>query len=165
MSGIILDLFVILFISVMAFVYMRKGFFRALFSFVTFFISFYISALLQPIIEKGLIFLGVGSEGSSRNALIISLIIYFIISAVLIVLFFVVGKILDIFAKFPVIKQLNATGGLIVGGLLGIVICFFVFYAISVGNVWLDTAKITDIIESSYISKIFYQNNLLFVLQ
>lgn len=165
MNGLMLDFIVILFIAVISVVYMKKGFFRALFSFVTFFVSFFISALLQPIINDALVFVGVGGKNSAETSFLISLIVYIIISIILIVAFFVVGKILDLFAKFPIIKQLNTSGGLIVGVLLGIAICFFVFYAVALSAEWIDLKSITKIIESSYVSKMFYKNNLFCILQ
>lgn len=72
-----------------------------------------------------------------------------------------VSFLADTLAELPIIKQFNDLGGAIYGLILGLVIVYIalaiVFFMMSMSN----NMAITNLIESTYITKIFYTHNLL----
>lgn len=92
-----------------------------------------------------------------------------VISIIVMLLLFVVSRIIVILLKFlfnsiaelPLIKQFNKAGGLIYGILRGVIIIYVIlaimFFIVSVNN----NAFITNMINSSIITKIIYANNII----
>jgi len=73
----------------------------------------------------------------------------------------VVGKLLEVIAKVPVIKQFNKLGGLIAGFLQGVLFCYIIF-ALLIIFTPLQNEQIQQSIDSSSISKTMYYDNWLF---
>ena len=166
MSGIVLDIIVVAFIAVMGFLFKKKGFVMALFSFVSLLVSFIAAILLRPAIFAVVGVIGlVNSETSPVSLLVINLLIYFAVSLAVNAGLFFIGLFLNLFTKIPVVEQINALLGLILGLLLGILIVCIAFSIVGLADTWVNTEKILKIIENSYISEIFYKNNLYFLLQ
>ena len=166
MSGIVLDIIVVAFVIMMGLLFRKKGFVMALFSFVSVLVSFVAAILLRPVILSLAGMVGIAfSPASPIKLLILDIVIYFAISLGINVLMFSVGRVLNLFTKFPVIDQLNSLLGLILGVLLGILIVSVAFSVIGIADAWINIEKILKIVENSYISKIFYKNNLFFLLQ
>ena len=90
---------------------------------------------------------------------VVFLIIFIIVRAVLQLLTF----ISDIITSLPIIKQCNEVGGVLYGVIKALIIyailaiVFFVIFITGKSN-------ISDIISSSYITKFFYENNILLKL-
>ena len=88
------------------------------------------------------------------------------------IVLFIVIRIILIFAKsfingitnLPFIKQFDQLGGILYGVLIGFVIIYVIltilFFVVSVN----DTGTISDAIDSSYIAKILYNNNIILKL-
>lgn len=70
-------------------------------------------------------------------------------------------KIADIFAKIPLIKQVNELGGVLYGVLRGLFIVYLVLAIISFISALILQTGIIESINSSYITSMLYNNNLL----
>ena len=85
------------------------------------------------------------------------------------IILFILIRIVLIFAKFiingianlPIIKQCNELGGIIYGFIVGLFIVYAIlailFFVVSVNN----TGVVANAIDSSYIAKIIYGNNII----
>ena len=91
---------------------------------------------------------------------VVFLIIFIIVRAVLQLLTFVS----DIITSLPIIKQCNEVGGVLYGVIKALLIIYailaIVFFVIFITG----KSNISDIISSSYITKFFYENNILLKL-
>ena len=65
-----------------------------------------------------------------------------------------------IFTKIPVIEQINALGGMIVGTVEGIIIVYVIFGVVSLISPMLTNTAIVDNINSSFFGKMMYNNNV-----
>ena len=87
----------------------------------------------------------------------VAIILFIIVRIALILLKFVAEAI----AKLPIIKQFNKAGGLIYGAIRGMFLIYIflaiLFLVMSVNN----SGTIANMINSSIISKVLYENNLL----
>lgn len=87
----------------------------------------------------------------------VAIILFIIVRIALILLKFVAEAI----AKLPIIKQFNKAGGLIYGAIRGMFLIYIflaiLFFVMSVNN----SGTIANMINSSIISKVLYENNLL----
>lgn len=91
------------------------------------------------------------------------------VSVIVMIALFIVSRIIVILLKFlfnsiaelPIIKQFNKAGGLVYGIIRGIVIIYvilaIIFFIVSVNN----NVTITNMIDSSIITKILYANNII----
>lgn len=70
-------------------------------------------------------------------------------------------KIADIFAKIPLIKQVNELGGVLYGVLRGVFIVYLVLAIISFISALILQTGIIEAINASYITSMLYNNNLL----
>lgn len=166
MSGIVLDLIVIGFITATACFFKKKGLIMALFSLVAFVLSFISGALLRPFIFDFLINHGFLSlKTDPAKLLIANILIYFSISIMVMVVLFVVGRFLKIFSVLPIIGTLNSIAGMFLGIFIGIAICSVLFSVLSMADTWVDTSGMLKIVHKSYLSEKFYENNLFFILQ
>ena len=77
-----------------------------------------------------------------------------------IVLFFV-RKLADLFAEIPVIKQVNEIGGATFGLLRGLFVVYLLLAIISLLAAVIMQTGVISAIESSYVTSILYNNNLL----
>ena len=70
----------------------------------------------------------------------------------------------DLIAKLPLIKQCNQVGGFIYGVLAGFVVIYLFFTIISILSPIFDFSKLLDLINSSIIGNIMYNNNIIFMI-
>lgn len=77
-----------------------------------------------------------------------------------IILFFV-KALADLIAKLPILKQLNKTGGVIYGVLKGLIIIYIVLAIITLITPVFNNQAILEAINSSFIGKFMYNNNIL----
>lgn len=95
-----------------------------------------------------------------------------IIQLVVMLLLFVITRLLLIFAKaileliseIPIIKQCNEAGGILYGILRGILIIYLILGIISLLIPFLANTVIVNVINQSFIGKLFYNNNLILML-
>lgn len=92
-----------------------------------------------------------------------------IVNVIVAIIIFIIVRILLIFAKvlvgaiadLPIIKQFNKAGGMVYGVISGLIIIYLVLaivlFIVSINNLNI----ITDWIESSIITKYFYNNNII----
>lgn len=76
------------------------------------------------------------------------------------VLFFF-RKIADSIAKIPLLKQVNEVGGIAYGILRGLFVVYLILAIISFIAPLISGTGISDVIASSFVTKLFYNNNLL----
>lgn len=102
------------------------------------------------------------ATGISKTVInISSMLIVFIISKIILLFFKFIG---DIIAKLPLIKQFNSAGGFIYGLLKGFVIIYIILAVITILAPIIDINNIVSIINSSIITNIMYNNNIIFIL-
>lgn len=87
----------------------------------------------------------------------VAIVLFIVVRIALILLKFVA----EIIAKLPVIKQFNKAGGLIYGAIRGMFLIYIIlaimFFVMSINN----SGMIANMINSSVISKVLYENNLI----
>lgn len=69
----------------------------------------------------------------------------------------------DLIAKLPLIKQFNHIAGFIYGIIAGFFIIYFIFTIITLLAPLIDLNKILNLINSSIIGNIMYNNNIIFM--
>lgn len=69
----------------------------------------------------------------------------------------------DLIAKLPLIKQFNHIGGFIYGIIAGFFIVYFIFTVITLLAPLIDLSKFLNLINSSIIGNIMYNNNIIFM--
>ena len=69
----------------------------------------------------------------------------------------------DLIAKLPLIKQFNHIGGFIYGIIAGFFIVYFIFTVITLLAPLIDLSKILNLINSSIMGNIMYNNNIIFM--
>jgi len=89
------------------------------------------------------------------------MIIVFIISNIALLLFRFIG---DLFAKLPLIKQLNSVGGFLYGILKGFIIVYILLAIIAVLSPLVNMNELIVMINKSIIANIMYNNNIIFIL-
>lgn len=95
-----------------------------------------------------------------------------IINIIVIVVIFIISKILLLFAKtileavaeLPILKQFNEIGGIIYGLLKGILIIYVILTIISLILPMMDKNSILQAINSTILTKILYNNNLILMI-
>lgn len=87
----------------------------------------------------------------------VAIVLFIVVRIALILLKFIA----EIIAKLPIIKQFNKAGGLIYGAIRGMFVIYILlavlFFVMSVNN----SGIIANMINSSIISKVLYENNLI----
>ena len=87
----------------------------------------------------------------------VAIVLFIVVRIALILLKFIA----EIIAKLPIIKQFNKAGGLIYGAIRGMFVIYILlavlFFVMSVNN----SGMIANMINSSIISKVLYENNLI----
>lgn len=102
------------------------------------------------------------ASGISKTVInISSMLIVFIVVKIILLFFKFIG---DLVAKLPLIKQFNSAGGFIYGLLKGFVIIYIILAIIAVLAPIVDINNIVTIINSSIITNIMYNNNIIFIL-
>lgn len=102
------------------------------------------------------------ADGISKTIINIAcMIIVFVIAKIILLFFRFVG---DLIAKLPLIKQFNSAGGFIYGLLKGFIIIYLLLALIAIISPVVDINNIISIINSSIITNIMYNNNIIFIL-
>ena len=83
--------------------------------------------------------------------------IFIIIRAILLLLTF----ISDIITSLPLIKQFNEVGGVVYGIIKGLLIVYVILAIVFLIIMISGKGTLSEIISSSYITKFFYNNNIL----
>lgn len=105
------------------------------------------------------------SDGISAGVIslfydIISVILIFLVVRALI--YFII-KILDVFAKLPLIKQANKLGGLVAGTAKGIILVYIVCIVITPIVGLKSTGFIAQNLAHSNLATMFYENNIIWI--
>lgn len=85
---------------------------------------------------------------------VISILLLYILVKVLL---FVILRILNLIFKLPLLKSINKIAGLGIG----VVNALFIVYILCAGLIWFGPADIASIIDDTFITHYFYNNNLL----
>ncbi len=106
---------------------------------------------------------GIVNDGLAGAAalLIINVISFIVVIILCKILISLIAKVIDIFTKFPVIKQFNRAGGAVMGAIVGMVVIFLVLAAVLVFAPILEDTFIMDQIEGSTLTYALYENNFL----
>ena len=89
------------------------------------------------------------------------MLIVFIISKIILLFFKFSG---DLIAKLPLIKQFNSVGGFIYGLLKGFILIYVFLALVAILSPVININSFINIINSSIISNIMYNNNIIFIL-
>lgn len=89
------------------------------------------------------------------------MLLVFIISNIILQLFKFSG---DLIAKLPLIKQCNSVGGFIYGLLKGFILIYVFLAIVAILSPIIDINKFINIINSSIITNIMYNNNIILIL-
>ena len=89
------------------------------------------------------------------------MLVVFVISNIILLFFRFSG---DLIAKLPLIKQFNSVGGFIYGLLKGFIVIYVFFALIAILSPLININNFINIINSSIISNIMYNNNIIFIL-
>lgn len=89
------------------------------------------------------------------------MIIVFVVSKLILLLFRFSG---DLIAKLPLIKQLNSVGGFVYGILEGFILVYILLALIAIMSPVFNMNQIINMINSSIITNIMYNNNIIFIL-
>lgn len=92
---------------------------------------------------------------------VINLIVFIGIFTAVRVALFALTFVADAITSLPILKQLDDVGGILYGLVKALLIIYVILAIASVVVSFTTSTAITDIIESSYITKFFYNNNIL----
>lgn len=102
------------------------------------------------------------ADGISKTIINVGcMIIVFIVSNIVLLFFKFTG---DLIAKLPLIKQFNSAGGFIYGLLKGFIIVYVLLALIAIISPVVNMNNIVEMINSSIITNIMYNNNIIFIL-
>ena len=106
--------------------------------------------------------ISVVSEGISKTIINVGcMLLVFIISNIILLFFKFSG---DLIAKLPLIKQCNSIGGFIYGLLQGFLLIYTFLAIIAILSPIIDINEFINIINSSVITHIMYNNNIILIL-
>lgn len=106
--------------------------------------------------------ISVVSQGISKTIINVGcMLLVFIISNIILLFFKFSG---DLIAKLPLIKQCNSVGGFIYGLLQGFLLIYIFLAVIAILSPVIDINKFINIINSSIITNIMYNNNIILIL-
>ncbi len=92
---------------------------------------------------------------------IINLIVFIGIFTAVRVILFALTFVADAITSLPILKQLDDVGGILYGLIKALLIIYVVLAIVSVVVSFTASTAISDAIDSSYVTKFFYNNNLL----
>ena len=102
------------------------------------------------------------ASGISKTVINVScMLVVFIVAKIILLFFKFIG---DLVAKLPLIKQFNNAGGFIYGLLKGFIIIYILLALIALLSPIININNIVTIINSSIITNIMYNNNIIFIL-
>lgn len=93
--------------------------------------------------------------------LAISALAFVIVLIVVNILIKVVGNILDLVSKLPIIKQANKLGGFVMGTIFGVVFVWILCIVFSFTITIQADQSLYTLLQSSTVAKFFYDNNLI----
>lgn len=118
----------------------------------------YINSITENVnTSKDEAFNAIGVELASGIISIIIFIAIFVIVRLVLALIKVVSKIID---KIPLLSQVNKVGGAICGAIEGAIIIYVIFAVISMIAPVISNTNLLELINSSNIGSIMYNNNL-----
>lgn len=97
----------------------------------------------------------------SLATLILNILAFIIILVLSKIIIRIVGNILGIFTKLPVIKQFNRLGGSVLGGVVGVLMLYIISAGIILFTPFTPESKIITEIENSTFASEIYQNNII----
>lgn len=113
-------------------------------------------------------YLGTGLENAAEGISgSIAQFIIDILAFVLVIVFFkiiirIVGNVLNIFTRLPLIKQFNRFGGALLGGLAGVLVLYIAFaLMVAVAPIKSDSKIMTEINKSMFASEMYQKNVVL----
>lgn len=106
--------------------------------------------------------ISVVSEGISKTIINVGCMILVFIIANIILLFFKFSG--DLIAKLPLIKQFNSIGGFIYGLVQGFLLIYTFLAIIAILSPIIDINEFINIINSSIVTNIMYNNNIILIL-
>lgn len=89
------------------------------------------------------------------------IIIVFIVSKIILLFFRFSG---DLIAKLPLIKQFNSVGGFLYGLVKGFIVVYIILAIIAIVSPMIEMNQLMKLINSSIITNIMYNNNLILIL-
>ena len=118
----------------------------------------YINSITENVnTSKKEAFNAIGVELASGIISVIVFIAIFVIVRLVLALIKVVSKIID---KIPLLSQVNKVGGAICGAIEGAIIIYVIFAAVSMIAPIISDTNLLELINSSNIGSIMYNNNL-----
>lgn len=91
---------------------------------------------------------------------IINLIVFIVIFTAVRVLLFALTFVADAITSLPILKQLDDVGGILYGIIKALLIIYIVLAIVSVVVSFTANTAIADAITNSYVTKFFYDNNI-----
>lgn len=92
---------------------------------------------------------------------IINLVVFIAIFTIVRVVLFALTFVADAITSLPILKQLDDVGGILYGLVKSLLIIYVVLAIVSLIVSFTDSTTIISTINSSYITKLFYNNNIL----
>ena len=118
----------------------------------------YINSITENVnTSKEEAFNAIGVEIASGIISVIVFISIFVIVRIILTLIKVVSKIID---KIPLLSQVNKVGGAVLGAIEGAIIIYVIFAAVSIIAPVISDTNLLELINSSNIGSIMYNNNL-----
>lgn len=106
--------------------------------------------------------IGIVSQNIARTIINIGcMLLVFLISNIILLLFRFSG---DLIAKLPLIKQCNSVGGFIYGLLEGFILIYVFLAIVAILSPVIDINKFINFINSSIITNIMYNHNIILIL-
>ncbi len=97
----------------------------------------------------------------SLAALILNIFAFIVILILSKLIIRIVGNVLGIFTKLPVIRQFNRLGGSVLGGIVGVLMLYIISAVIILFAPFTSDSKIITEIEGSTFASEIYQNNII----
>lgn len=102
------------------------------------------------------------SHGLTINSIqLVVMLLLFVVTRLLLIF---AKAILELISKIPIIKQCNEVGGILYGILRGILVIYLILGIISLLVPFIANTVVVNIINQSFIGKVFYNNNLILML-
>jgi len=92
---------------------------------------------------------------------VINLIVFIAIFTIVRVALFALTFVADAITSLPILKQLDDVGGILYGLVKALLIIYVVLAIVSLIVTFTASTSISDVISSSYVTKFFYNNNIL----
>lgn len=97
--------------------------------------------------------------GSSVASMAVNALVFFLLFIVISIILNAIVTLLDLISQLPVLDQMNKLGGFLVGTLIGVVIVWIGLLGMSFVISIQATTELSEMIETSILTKLFYYNN------